>query len=496
MVTAKSHDGVRTWGRPCRGPEIRRWSGGYHCPVMPKNLTPAAIRDILERGVLDDLIGVLEDDGFETKRAPYQLDQEHQKQELAKDVTALANRDGGVLLIGPATEREPSHIGDEVRSVSTFAAALLNPETYHSVLGEWIYPRLEAVEIRWFPLRDDAARGIVAIFIAPQPEAQKPFLVTKTINESGRRTDILFGYAERRRGNAVPMTVQEIHALIRDGRSSDRNGRAIDELRHELREALRDRHVEQHRPPAIARGEVIARLNSAREAVGFLERACILYASYPAEETQVSGLFDATGPAVDVLEHPPELRRNGFVLADAGPGSSVIVRGELRRRLYQGHVLLELWRDGVLIGVAPADEDFLLWASRGRNTINPLVLAESGFVFVETAKRALQVMEPRPTEMWFEIHLSFLPGASMPTLAPGPLASMRWQVGAGAAAAPASAFDAAVRHSSETETGVIALDLVSRIYNWFGLPTNTVPYGETVNDRATLVPAQLVEAGR
>jgi hypothetical protein len=64
---------------------------------MAKSLNPEQIQDILECGSFDEFIGVVEDHQLECKKEPYQLQRDDQKQEFAKDVTALANVEGGFI---------------------------------------------------------------------------------------------------------------------------------------------------------------------------------------------------------------------------------------------------------------------------------------------------------------------------------------------------------------------------------------------------------------
>ena len=63
--------------------------------TMSRNLTPEEVVTILESGNFDDLIGVVEDEYVEAKQEPYQLVDEHNKQELAKDISGMANSKGG-----------------------------------------------------------------------------------------------------------------------------------------------------------------------------------------------------------------------------------------------------------------------------------------------------------------------------------------------------------------------------------------------------------------
>jgi hypothetical protein len=292
------------------------------------------------------------------------------------------------------------------------------------------------------------------------------------------------------------MTVQEIHALIRDGRAAGRHERAIDELRREVREAFDRRPFEAALQPALTRLDVLTRVQSARDAVGFQTRPYVAYVAYARDErVTVPALFNTDGPAVEVIEAPRELRANGFILADARPGSSMVVRGELRRRVLPDYLLLELWRDGVLIGVAPADRDFLMWASRAAPIINPLVLAESVFLFVDSAKRTANVMEQRPTALCFELHLAFDPAGPRPILTPGSLQSLRWQVGIGAGTAPANVAEVSITQNTDRETGVIAFELVSRVYNWFGFANDAVPYTGITEEGHWMIDADAIIAG-
>src|SRR5438067_3261507 len=75
--------------------------------------TPSMTREealaILAGGDFDGFVGVTEGLEVEFKREPYRMGQDSQKFELAKDVSALANAGGGVIVIGVLAER-----GDEV----------------------------------------------------------------------------------------------------------------------------------------------------------------------------------------------------------------------------------------------------------------------------------------------------------------------------------------------------------------------------------------------
>ena len=149
---------------------------------MTKNLTVEQIKAILDSGNFDELITAVEDEQIECKAAPYQLNEAHQKQELAKDVSGLANANGGVILIGVRTERNSTHFGDEINEIRPFPRNLVDPNQYQDIIRSWIYPALQQVDIRWFPSAVNQEEGIVAIIIPDQIMTWRPFLISSSRN--------------------------------------------------------------------------------------------------------------------------------------------------------------------------------------------------------------------------------------------------------------------------------------------------------------------------
>ncbi len=58
------------------------------------------ILKILAAGSFEDLAGAVENDIFETKGKPSNLERKLEKFELAKDVASMANWRGGIILVG------------------------------------------------------------------------------------------------------------------------------------------------------------------------------------------------------------------------------------------------------------------------------------------------------------------------------------------------------------------------------------------------------------
>ena len=98
---------------------------------------------IVETRTFDTLIGEIENDWFDCKKEPYQIQNESAKRELAKDVSSFANVGGGYIFIGVRTNHSAQHFGDEVEDSHPFPQNLVNTTQYRDILRTWIYPEIE-----------------------------------------------------------------------------------------------------------------------------------------------------------------------------------------------------------------------------------------------------------------------------------------------------------------------------------------------------------------
>lgn len=108
---------------------------------------------------------VREDDRLDWKQAPYQGDKA--KEEFAKDVAALANARGGIIVIGVAEER------------GTGAAATIHPfkavddgleRTMRSWLHNTVSPAVSGVGFHPLPADEGGTDGVLVVSVPPSPE--------------------------------------------------------------------------------------------------------------------------------------------------------------------------------------------------------------------------------------------------------------------------------------------------------------------------------------
>src|SRR5579863_4430710 len=98
------------------------------------------LADKLAAKEFEALIGVAESVWLDAKKSPYMLDTPKQKLELAKDVTAMANAAGGVIVIGFDTERHPTTAAEQISKVCPFPLKLAEPDRYGKVLANLVHP--------------------------------------------------------------------------------------------------------------------------------------------------------------------------------------------------------------------------------------------------------------------------------------------------------------------------------------------------------------------
>ncbi len=186
--------------------------------MPPKELTLAQIRDILTRRAVSELLDSLESEFIDFKGEPYRLDDESQKLELAKDVSAFANTHGGFIVLGIKTKKVAEYSADVADELRPIPKNLFNQEQYRNIARDWIYPPLNELQIVLIPSDGDAEKVFAILEIPESALINKPFLLIRGADESkGRNRRITFGYAERFRSSSLTSVVQRLQQLLHLG---------------------------------------------------------------------------------------------------------------------------------------------------------------------------------------------------------------------------------------------------------------------------------------
>lgn len=456
-------------------------------------LSQSQIVEILSTGDFSSLVGQFESEFLECKNQPYSLDTDERRMELAKDISGLANGGGGLLLLGFSTRKDPTHGEDQIDRARPFPLSMFNADQYLQVLSSWLWPPFEDVRFEAFPIAGDQTRGVVAAVVPAVPQELKPLLVAKTLLDSQRRVELVFGYCERKRAHVSHHDVRRLHTLLRDGRF----------VAEEIREGFAElqnliAQAPAALPPPTPPENITPRIDAALEAVGHLDRPAFVLAATPTRALNLRALFETRrSPLVNLLEQPPTIRRAGFGIAS--DINSRIVEGRLRRSLVENYTLIEIHRDGVIIFAAPGDQERLCWGRERRQEerflVNQLALIEMTYLFCQFTYQVYEdTLEPGELlDLGMRI-LRLRRGDQNFFLEAGALDRIG---GRDEAAAPAesTAARAEVRFGVDSP-GRAAFLLVAELYAWMGFEEERIPYTLDVEGVRSIDPEQIAEAGQ
>lgn len=178
--------------------------------------SPKGVIDVL-RYAPALLVGQPESTWLEAKRQPYNLDLEIQRLELAKDVAAMANANGGIIVFGCSTKTVDGH--DLISRVGNFDTAALSSQRYMQILRSRIFPMPARLTISTV---GRGVSGLGYIHIPRQPEELRPFFLKSSKSKGGIKSTSLT--MPVRVGASVEYDSPEaIHSLIVAGRAALRS---------------------------------------------------------------------------------------------------------------------------------------------------------------------------------------------------------------------------------------------------------------------------------
>lgn len=212
----------------------------------------------------------------------------------------------------------------------------------------------------------------------------------------------------------------------------------------------------------------------------------------PLQAAEIESLFRSPD-AQHLLENPPVSRHNGFNILTFERAQ--IVEGE-RLVIEAWRKRLELFRDGTFLALGTFS-DLLGWPREGaefaRNPkVNSLALIEYTHDFFKTYEALLDFVTPLPMPIRCQVGISGAQSLGQPLwLAPYALNTIGYDHPHGRSEAPADDMARqtaveATENKPHIHPGQIAYTLVEQIYNWFGLPSESIPY--SAHDRREIDP--------
>jgi len=189
------------------------------------------IQDILARGAFDELKGALENEIFEAKSQPWDLNSERGKFDLATDISSMANMRGGIIVFGASTKQPDTHQSREVDQIPRLPESIApSDDRYWQIVSDWIYPPLFGISFRWHPDPKDSTRGMISVYVPNYGEESRPFLVAHYLSEKGKRISSVVGLSQRLGSTTRHTPIQDLHAFVREGRRLDAIHQKLDTI--------------------------------------------------------------------------------------------------------------------------------------------------------------------------------------------------------------------------------------------------------------------------
>lgn len=189
-----------------------------------EGVTIDEVKKILKAGDFDKFRSQKEGDHFEAKqKRPYEIDSPDLNKrfsalvKLASDVASLANGKGGYIICGLQTQKLQESPHDEVTNLDLIKQLdFYEQSTTQALIVESVHPRLE-IKLEWYPSADDSQLGVGVIFIPPQDESKKNFIVKVGEVDGNKLTRNFVGIPVRQGSDTIWMPVDQIYKLTKRG---------------------------------------------------------------------------------------------------------------------------------------------------------------------------------------------------------------------------------------------------------------------------------------
>jgi hypothetical protein len=333
----------------------------------------------------------------------------------------------------------------------------------------------------------------VSILVPQEAGRERPYVVAKVVENTGRIIGSYIGFFERIRDNVAPMKPGELRDRLKDGRRFSELDTRLGSIEEMVGRLAAGQAPQQ---PAFTFETVFRQVQRARREVGLEGKPAFSLAAWPLQPVDFPNLFESHEvPVVRLLEQPPRLRDAGFDFATRR--LSTIVEGQLRRCLIPEHKILEVWRDGPLICVVPGDDWHLCWGMRSTAEtglrINSLALAETVYLFCDWILKVYGNAVPVPEKFKVRIMLSDM-ALNGRAFSLNPYRPNDFNMNDNRHPAPGAAtgghFEIDVERAT-ADPGVMAYRLLTDVYAWFGFNATEMPYVNRNQLPPRIDPAQI-----
>jgi|GEM_PF-2689211 len=176
------------------------------------------LKKVLEAQDYDSVLGTEESNWIDFKEKAYQTQPSESdmslttgaKFELAKDVAALANDQGGSIVLGFKETKDPTRGVSTASSAPLIRSAAFDASHYKDVIQNNIYPSPRNVTIKWYGSQNPS-RGVLVIHVPKSRDSNH--IVRHLTDESGNKVEGM-GIPTRNDDRIQWMSAEELHGKI------------------------------------------------------------------------------------------------------------------------------------------------------------------------------------------------------------------------------------------------------------------------------------------
>ncbi len=145
------------------------------------------LRSAFEQPDVPRVLGTVESAWVDFKSSPYRLETTRGAWELCKDTAGFANADGGCIVIGIGTEKDPDLASERASELRPAPAGMADRERYRDTIVAGVTPTIEGLSVTTYVAESGACYHVV--YVPLQSTDVRPFLVKYLIDVDGKRVN-------------------------------------------------------------------------------------------------------------------------------------------------------------------------------------------------------------------------------------------------------------------------------------------------------------------
>ncbi|MFA6973107.1 MAG: ATP-binding protein [Parcubacteria group bacterium] len=434
------------------------------------------IYEKLKAGKTEEIIGLEESAFFDVKSGIYDISKKEGKFELAKDVCSFANSGGGLIAIGFETAQEKTSMKERISAVNPIDKNIVNLDSYRKILLEMVYPKISNhIEIGHIDCNGSKQGIIVYIYIKNDCEKDKPFIVTKAVEDSnngGQKLSTKFIALPTRQGSDTDFeTAEQIQKALKWGLKVEPS---FDNIFQELK-IISDKLSDGQSNAKVSDKDIAEKEQKRIDGIRndfFKDLPClIMSAIFSPQPVEVKDIFNPSAGPMGLIERPPSIRpRFGWNLETLDMPK--IKEGRYLEVTNGERKIIRIYRDGHIIFGGQMDEHFLGHGTKSRvegDAVNAIGVTEIVDEFARFCEMLRVFLKNKPEKVKIKLAVCNPQKAEIQIMSSVPVNGFRFHETQGKFDSEYQDVEKTFNVSAGLDYDASAYELVSEFFHLFGL---------------------------